>query len=174
MKATHTFDRIIDYLAYIAGAFVIFIMLSISAEVVSRHLLDRPIAWAIQFSEYSLLYIVFLGAPWLLRRDGHPTLDILVNILTERSRALLNMAMSFVGATICFFVASASTVTTYRLFLTGARDPAIIEIPKGPLVVIIPIGACLLFIQFLRRAFFHLRLWEKAKHSEKIKIEKHN
>lgn len=166
MKFITAFDHVINFLAYFAGALVIFIMLSISGEVISRHVLNHPIVWTVQFSEYSLLYIAFLGAPWLLKKEGHPTLDILVNLLNPRARALVNGTMSIVGAVICLFVACFSALTTLRLFQTGASDPAIIEIPKGPLVIIIPIGSFLLSIQFLRRFAVHLRSWKTPANEE--------
>jgi len=156
-KAISLFDRVIEYFAYVAGVLVVFVMLSISAEVVSRYLFGRSIVWSLQFCEYSLLYITFFGGAWLLKKEGHPSLDILLNYMKPKTRDAMNMIMSLVGGVICFLVACSSMVVTYQLFLTGARDPAIIEVPKGPLVAIIPIGSFLISIQFFRRAHGYLR-----------------
>jgi hypothetical protein len=35
----------------------------------------------------------------------------------------------------------------------GVYNPTLMEFPKGPLIAIIPTGAFLLFIQFIRRFF---------------------
>lgn len=167
VKLTTIVDHVINYLAYLAGAFVVFIMLSISGEIMGRSLLGRSIVWAVPFSEYSLLYITMLGTAWLLRREGHPSLDIVVNRLDPRAGALVNVTMSIVGAIICLVVTCSSAVTTLHLFQTGASDPAILEVPKGPLVLVIPIGSFLLSIQFVRRASGHLRSWKASPNKER-------
>jgi TRAP-type C4-dicarboxylate transport system permease small subunit len=142
------YDRVVDLFAWLAGGLVLLIMLSITGEMVSRYLFDSALTWTLQFSEYTLLYIVFLGAPWLLREDGHPSLDLLVNKLSPQRRALARAATSLVGLAICLFVAAFSAWTTWNQFLSGASDPAMIEVPRWTLLIIIPIGSLLLGVQF--------------------------
>lgn len=158
-KGITVFDHIINLLAYLAGVFVVFIMLNIAADVACRKLVGTSLVWALEFSEYSLLFITFLGAAWLLRREGHPSLDIVVNRLNPGARALVNITMSVLGALLCLVVAGFGTATTWDLFQRGVNMATMLEPPKAPLVAIIPIGSLLLFIQFLRRAHGYLGSW---------------
>lgn len=168
-KLTTIFDHVINLGAYLACVFVTFTMLLVSAEVISRKFLNRPIPWSVQFSEYSLCYIAFLGAAWLLRKEGHIKVDIVVTRLSPRHQALLNLATSIVGAALCLLIAGWGVVTTWDLFQRGIYDPTLIKVPKGPLVIVIPIGCFLLFIQFLRKAHRHLMEWKGHETSGEIK-----
>ncbi len=159
MKLRTTFDHTINLGAYLAGGFVVFIMLTIVADVTSRKLAGQSIPWVVQFSEYSLCYLTFLGAAWLLKREGHVKIDIVVSRLNPRNQALLNLVTSIVGAIVLLVVAGYGVITTWDLFQRGVYDPLIIRVPKGPLVAVIPLGGFLLFIQFLRKAYGHLREW---------------
>ena len=48
-RAVIIFDRTIDYSAVLAGFILVFIILSVTAEVVTRAWLSRPIHWVLQF-----------------------------------------------------------------------------------------------------------------------------
>ncbi len=166
-KANSIFDRTIDFLAYVAGFCVIFIMLSVAAEVFSRKLLGQSLSWVIGFSEFSLLYMTLLGTTWLLKKGVHPSLDVVVNGLGPRTAALVNVATSIVGAMLCLVLAFFSAVMTWDLFQRGSYIiSGTLEIPKAPLIIVIPIGSFLLFIQFLRRAHGYLETWRASPSKE--------
>lgn len=156
-KVMTVFDHTVNIGAYLAGILVVFIMLIISFEVTSRWVVERSWEWVLPFSEFSLLYITFLGTAWLLKTDGHPSLDLVVNMLKPRSQDLLNASMSIFGAIICLVVAGWGARTTWNLFQSGIHYLEVLELPIAPHAAIIPIGSFLLFIQFLRRAHRYLK-----------------
>ncbi|OGA53901.1 MAG: hypothetical protein A3G25_05060 [Betaproteobacteria bacterium RIFCSPLOWO2_12_FULL_63_13] len=158
MSVRRLYDRLVDLLAWLAGGLVMLITLFIAGEMASRYLFGSALTWTLQFSEYTLLYIVFLGAPWLLRHEGHPSLDLLVNKLSPRRRAQAQAVTSLLGVAICLFVAVFSAWTTWNQFVSGATDPAMIEVPKWMLLVIIPVGSLLLGVQFCIRCAGHLAI----------------
>ena len=82
-KITELYNNAVDYLAYLAGILVVFIMLTIGAEVVVRKLLGFSIIWAVEYSEHAILYITFLSAAWLLRKKMHITIDVVLNYLNK-------------------------------------------------------------------------------------------
>ena len=100
-KANGAFDRTLDILIW-AGAMIFFaVWFVIVLEIVLRYFLNRPLFWVVEVSEYSLLYICFLGAAWLLRREGHVKIDFLANRLQPKNEALLNAITSVLAAMVC-------------------------------------------------------------------------
>ena len=89
-KVGNIFNHCNRALALVAGVVTVFVMLAINYEVFMRYFLNRPTLWTLEISEYSLVYITFLGAAWVLRKDGHVKIDLLVRVLKPRSQIILN------------------------------------------------------------------------------------
>jgi len=60
-KVTGIFDHTNNLLAFLTGVLMVFMMLSISSDVAMRYLLNQPIFWLLEVTEYGLLYITFLS-----------------------------------------------------------------------------------------------------------------
>lgn len=166
MKLLHRlsaiFDRTNDGLTFLAAIFLAFITSIVSAEIVMRYLLNRSIKWVIEVSEYSLLWVAFLSVAWALRKEAHVKMDVVLSHLKPRTQALLNVITSIVGAIICLTLAWFSAETTWHQFLMGAAREGMLQIPKAPIMAIIPIGFFFLFIQFIKRSYGYLRSWKES------------
>jgi len=57
--------------------------------------------WALDVSEYLLYAITFLGAPWVLREEGHISIELVVERLRPRARAVARVAADTLGALVC-------------------------------------------------------------------------
>jgi TRAP-type C4-dicarboxylate transport system permease small subunit len=57
------YDLIVTALAVMAGILLVFMILSVSWEVITRYFLNNPTIWVIEISEYTLLYLTFLVGP---------------------------------------------------------------------------------------------------------------
>jgi TRAP-type C4-dicarboxylate transport system permease small subunit len=136
---------------YLVGAAVVFMILSVFAEVFVRLLFGFSIQWVVEINEYLIFYMTFLGTAWLLRREGHVKVDILLNVLPPRGQDALNAITSIICAVLCLVVTYYSTVTTIDLFQRHIRSLTLMATPMGYLIGIIPIGCFSLFIQFLRK-----------------------
>ena len=145
------FDRILGILAFIAGVLIVLIMIAISLGVIFRFTPLGSIVWIFEITDYSLLWITFLGTAWVLKREGHVRMDMLLNRLNPKSRNRVNIITSAVGAIACLILAIASAKLTWNHFGTHHMFIRSIDVPSYPILVIIPIGSLLLFIQFLRR-----------------------
>ncbi len=66
MKFWKWFDRIIDWMAAFAGVVLIFTTLAVCYGISMRFFFRSPSIWVAQTTEYALLWMVFLGATWLL------------------------------------------------------------------------------------------------------------
>lgn len=142
-----------DIMAFLAGIILIFILLSVSMEVIFRDLFAMPQMWVTQITECLLLYITFLGSAWLLREDGHVKVDILLTRLGPRTGAFLGIISSVIGTIVSVVITLFGFSLTLRYFFKGTYTPTVLEIPLSWIIVIIPIGSLMLSIQFVRRTF---------------------
>ena len=161
-KVATTFNRTNDILALLASVILIFIWWSVLAEIVMRYFLNRPLIWVVEITEMLLVYIAFLTAAWLLKREGHVTIEIVLEQLKPSSRALINTITSVLCAILCLFVMWYSVETTWDLFQRGTASFTMIMLPKWITLVIVPVGFFLLFIQFLIRAYGYLDRWRAS------------
>ena len=102
-------------------------------------------------AEYSLLYITFAGTAWVLKRDSHVKIDILNTLLSPRHVCILNFISNIIGVFVCSVLTYYGTKVTWDHFERGMYNPTLMEFPKGPLLLIIPVGTFLLLIEFIRR-----------------------
>ena len=150
-KAAAIFDRTNDLLILLAAVLLIFIMLGIIADILLREF-GVALIWMFEITEYSLLFITFLGAAWLLKREGHIVMDMVLNRLNLGTRSRLNIITSIIGAITCLVVAWYGARITWEYFALGYTLNTDLRPPQAPIMAIIPVGCFLLFIQFLRRA----------------------
>ena len=101
-KVSSFFDRILESLDFVARILVLLIMLGITSEVITRYFLRKPIPGVIDVTETMILWIVFLGAAWLLKKDGHVRMEIVVNQLKPEIQNWLNVVAHIIGAAVCF------------------------------------------------------------------------
>lgn len=168
-KINAILDRTMGVLAGVAAVLIIFMLLAVATEVIiMRLLLDRPQVWVVDITSQSLLFIGFLGAAWVLKRDKHVTLDLLVTRLNPRAQVVLNTIMSIIGIVICAIVAWYGTEVTWGHFQQGVRSATYLEIPRAPLLAVIPLGSFLLSIQFLRRTIQYLKGWRGLPEKEQM------
>jgi TRAP-type C4-dicarboxylate transport system permease small subunit len=150
------FDLIVDGAAALAAALLIAVMLTTTIKVGFRYGLGEGLFGIDQISGTMLLYITFLGAAWVLRREEHVTIDLLVGVLDTRNRRRLHILGSILGAAICLSLALFGTLEVLNSLQKGIRIPAEIEMPRAINLVVIPFGSLLLGLQFLRRAWVSL------------------
>jgi TRAP-type C4-dicarboxylate transport system permease small subunit len=95
------FDALIDALALAAAALLCSLVVLILVEVAARSLRLFSLPWAFEATEYMLYAITFLGAPWVLREQGHIAIELLVERLAAGPRRLMRLVADLLSATVC-------------------------------------------------------------------------
>jgi TRAP-type C4-dicarboxylate transport system permease small subunit len=156
--AGHIFSRglnkAIDYcilaLAVLAGIIVLFLLLAVCFATLSRYLFNEPFSFLIDYSSYSLLFIAFLGSPWLLQRRGHVSIDMAVNALPTKIRpvwcAVIDLVVACISAVICYIGVS----LTYTNIVNHVVVADFLSTPKWILMIPIPVSSFFLAVQSLR------------------------
>ena len=163
-KRKSNFDFFIELLAYLAGIILLLITFVVTGSALIRYMGFRAPLWTLQYTEYGLLWFTFLGAAWLLREDGHIRIDTVISRLYAKTRRKVEIVDDILGFIVSFAVFWFGTLHTIDLFQRGIMEVKGVIVPKGPVVLIIPIGGLALSIQFVRNVLKKIRF--KPDHGE--------
>ena len=142
----HLYPRTLEWLAAVAAVLLGASALAITLDVVGRNLGLATLPWILEVSEYVLPLATFLIAPWLLYRNGHVRLDILL-----RSRPWLGHVTNVVGLAVCVVLVIYGVRTILNSAAQGAMIFKSVVFPEWWLYVPVPICFALLTIEFVRR-----------------------
>ncbi len=145
-------ERTENFLAYVSGLLLLFMIFGICYDIVLRYFFSRPTIWVTGVTEYILLYVTFLAGGWILRREGHVKVDLILSKLNQRNQAFLNAITSGIGMLACGIMAWYGASTNWSLLLRGTITAQVPQIPKFITVGVVPLGFFFLAIGFLRRA----------------------
>lgn len=146
------YDGVIYAMAWIAGLLMVLTMLAIVADVGMRNPpfnLQSP-AILFTFTEYSLLLMPCLGAPWLVRERGHVFVEILLVHLSARRRFIASRVIAVFCIVVCAVIAWYGGEVTVRDFVEGRQDTRAFDVPRWILVMWIPVSFLLMGTEFLR------------------------
>jgi C4-dicarboxylate transporter DctQ subunit len=151
------FDLILDSCAFVAGFLLLMVTLFVSYSCIARYLNFNPPVWVLQFTEYALLWVTFFGAGWLLREGGHIRVDTVISHAGRRTRFLVDLLDDFLGFGISLVLFAMGTINTMDLYERQIMDFNAVILHKYYVFWVIPFGALLLVVQFLRSILQQLK-----------------
>jgi len=144
-------DGLVNLLALLAGAMLCALVVLICTDVTARTLRLFPTPWTLDIAEYLLYGITFLGAPWVLREEGHIAIEIAVERLPPGPRALLRRVVDGFGALVCAVLCYYALRTFWRSYSAKNLVQETFVFPEWYLYVIAPPTFLILLLLFLRR-----------------------
>ena len=156
-KISSIFDKVLDLTGILAAIMLTLIMLIVCYEVVMRYFFHSGVDWAADLTSYAILIVAFLGSAWLLRDEGHVSIDLLSQRVSKKTRNILQVIMSLICVVLFLGLTWFGTKITITFYREGAMLVGGIMVPKSAVVLFIPLGSILLLIQFVRRTVLTLR-----------------
>ncbi|MFK7939114.1 MAG: TRAP transporter small permease [Roseovarius sp.] len=153
---TRVFERITLWMAIAAAGLVLAMSCWITYDVLTRYFLDWASPWAFDLSEYALIWITFLGAPWVLLQDRHVRIELLVDVLPRPVQRILGIAVSLIAIAACLVLAWKTGVAALQYIEGNIMMPRIWRIPRIYPYAIIPIGSLFMALAFLVRLRLYL------------------
>jgi TRAP-type C4-dicarboxylate transport system permease small subunit len=138
--------------AFVAAILLILVTLCIGYVIFARAVGFASPAWTVQFTEYALLWITFLGTAWVLGTGRHVAIDVVTSHLTPRMRGIFGILHSLVGCGVCGVLCWYGLVTTGGMYQRGVTDVQVVDVAKYQVLLVIPLGFFLLALQFFRQA----------------------
>ena len=137
-------------MAFVAAFLMAAMMSVIFIDVVLRNLGYQSSAHFFSFTEYALLAVPCLGAPWLVREKGHIYVEILLMYLKPRPRAVLTFVIGLLCIAVCAILAWYGFEVTIRDFVQNEKDVRSFDMPRWMVVGFIPLSFAMMAIEFLR------------------------
>lgn len=128
----------------------------ITYDVITRNLFDWASPWAFDLSEYSLVWMTFLAAPWILLRDGHVRVEILVETVGPRTQRVIGVLVSLIGLIACAVLAWRTGIAAIEYAQNDVRVGRIWNIPRIYPYVVVPLGSAFLAVAFVARLLLYL------------------
>jgi len=139
---------LIDAMAFVAGATLVWLMVSVVISVGMRNAGIQPFAWLFTSAEYGLLYLTMLGAPWLVRERGHVHIELLTSALPKGPQRVVSRGVAVLCVLVCVVLAWKGT----ELFLTNIErndfDVRAYFYPRWLLTITFPISFGLMAVEF--------------------------
>ena len=148
-RLSQFFSRINLICAYLGAALLFFIASIICVEVTGRGLGGSSQLWVIETSEYALLFITFLGAPYLLEKNMHVVLDLVQNRSKRRTRLTLQAFNSGVGFLVCAVLTVVGVMVVIEQYGLGVREITVMRPYSWWITSALPLGSGLMAVQFL-------------------------
>ena len=156
------YSKLITIMSAFASILIAGISLLILAEVISLFFLGKPIRWAIEVTEYMMVFITFLAATKLLKDERHIRFELVIAKLKGKYLITFEVLTSIIGLVVCAIILYASIHTVQDLYGRGIRTETHLEIPRYILISIIPFSFFLLTIQYaIRLKTWLMKFWSK-------------
>ena len=147
---SRAYTWLVNAMAWLAGFLMVGMMLSICVDVIVRNLGFQSSAHLFTFTEYALLMVPCLGAPWLVREKGHVYVEIFLMSVGERFRRVMTFAVGLGCVLVCGLIAWYGFDVTWTNYVRSDVDVRSMDMPRWMVVIFIPIGFLMMGIEFLR------------------------
>jgi TRAP-type C4-dicarboxylate transport system permease small subunit len=137
-------------MAWLAGVMMVATMAMIVVDVALRNLGFQSSAHFFTFTEYFLLLMPLLGAPWLVREKGHIYIELLVNALPPRAQRALLVAVAVACVAVAAILAWYGGAITVQDFVGNEKDVRSFDMPRWMLMAFMPLSFGMMAIEFLR------------------------
>ena len=137
-------------MALVAGLLMVAMMTTIFVDVVLRNLGYQSSAHFFTFTEYALLLIPCMGAPWLVREKGHIYIEILLMHMTVPVRRRFSIGIALACIAVCAVVAWYGFDISLADFLHDEKDVRSFDMPRWMISVWIPVSFLMMAIEFAR------------------------
>lgn len=142
--------RLLQALAAIAGGVMFLMGLMIVYDVVVRNLGFQPPPHTLTITEYALLYVTMLAAPWLVREKGHVYIELVTAAVKPRVRWAMAKLVYLLCVMVCLILFYYALDVTLVELGRGEVDIRSFDMPRWLLILCMPIGFLLMAIEFAR------------------------
>ena len=145
------YGRALDACAVVAALLLGVVALLVTGDVVARNVGLGTLPWILEVSEYSLPLATFLVAPWLLHRNEHVRLDLVLTSLPPAASRTLERIADTLGLAICLVFVLYGAKAVASSAQQGSMVIKSVVFPEWWLYAPVPPCFALLALEFIRR-----------------------
>ena len=146
MKNKITLKKILTNLdAIITASTLSICVVLVNCNVIMRYFFNSPIRWAEEVVTSLFVWTVFIGSAYAYRKHSHLGVDILVNLMPPKMKAVVKAAMSIVELFVLSMLTVISSQYVYHLIFSRSGKLKVVmtdmlRIPKWWTGIAVPIG----------------------------------
>lgn len=145
------YPTLLQAFAWVAALLVGAMALAVTFDVVARNLGWANTGWVVELTEYSLPAATLLVAPWLLHRNEHVRLDVLLVYLPKGAALFFERVANVLGMMICAVFVWFGTKLILDSARLGSMMVKTLAIPEWWQYLLVPVSFFLLAVEFARR-----------------------
>lgn len=123
----------------ISGIGLLALMFVMAGDVLGRYLLNRPVPGAYELVEYLMAIIVPFSVAYSAAQKCHVGVDILVEKLPRRTRAIVDIITELITIILVGFVIWQGWVGFFEAQSSGIKS-AVLQLPNSPFLLAVPLG----------------------------------
>ena len=150
-------DRLFDFSWLVSRVFAViccvllaFATVSIIYDVTVRNIGMQPPSWTVTVTEYILLYVALLGAPYMVHHKGHILVEALIENVPNKVHYVMEKFSYLVCLGLCLLLAWYGGKQTWESWITHDMDYRAFDMPRWILDITLPLGFFFSAIEFLR------------------------
>jgi TRAP-type C4-dicarboxylate transport system permease small subunit len=137
-------------------AFVVFWALAaiVFLQFFTRYVLNDSVTWTEEIARYGLIWVTYIGAVMVTRRNSHIAVALLPNLLPAWAGRLL---LALVDLAVLGFLALLAYFSVLIIARMQVQRMTIVELPMSWVYAAVVLGCCLMLV----RQF--MRVWRNAR-----------
>jgi TRAP-type C4-dicarboxylate transport system permease small subunit len=132
-------EIVLKKIHYIGMVFALLMMLLTTLHAVGRYLLGLPVPGLVELSSYMLVTMIFLTAPYTALRKGHIAIGVLVDRLSVRRQAIVDIFI-YLSSLVVSVLAAWQTFLRGFFIMQERQVSTILSIPNAPFIFVVGIG----------------------------------
>ena len=137
-------------LRWISASVLFAMMFFVAADVIGRYFLNRPIKGDLELQEIMMVLIVFLALPYCQTEKGNVHVELVVDALKGRSKAILQSFAYLIGLSIIILLVWQMGLRGLQGLSSSRTDfTAMLLIPVWPFALIAATGMALMAVEWL-------------------------
>ena len=117
------------------------------ANVIGRNLFQHSFSWAEEVTQFSIVWVTFIGASYAARKGAHIRMTAVFDVLGPRGRKALMLVISAGTAALMFYLAWFGGVYTMKLVETD-RHTLGLQFPLYLVILWVPVGFIMTGLQY--------------------------
>lgn len=146
-------NYILQMAMVIAMASCFFMVIITILDVISRHLLKRPIAGVIELNEVLMVSVVFLGLGFAQKERAHIRAELFISRLSKRQRKHFEFFALMISLLFWTILLVQSLSKAWDSFLTKEYREGLVKFPIWPARWALAVGIGLLCLQLVREIY---------------------
>ncbi len=146
------FTQMLNFLGACGVVLIFTAMVIVIINVVMRYFFQSALWWVHEVIAYILGYMTFLCAAWVLQKERHVKMDLVLSRFSQRAQDQITMVTSILCLLVCLLITWQSVFVVWDYYQIDYRYEGSLVIPVYLLEMVVPIGFAMLSIQFMKRA----------------------